>query len=232
MRGKIYDTLRAHTPHKYRKWFKRQKWFFPVSRVLFGNEVYSRSYYADVERLEKDSVQHIATWIVENLKPGRVIDVGCGPGHLMEALHQRGVEVFGVDISTAALGIVAKRGLKAERFDLTQKDRPLPGAPYDLVISCEVAEHLEEQHARNFVRLLTEAGSRIYMTAAEPTTGGGVGLYHFNEQPNSYWIALLAERGFRYETELTERCRETLRAANVISYLAVAMVFTREDGTA
>jgi 2-polyprenyl-3-methyl-5-hydroxy-6-metoxy-1,4-benzoquinol methylase len=229
MRGWIYDQLRIRTPYKYRVWFKRQKWFFPLTRLLFGYEAYSTSYYADVERLETESVQHIADWIVENIAPRSVIDVGCGPGHMMEALQQRGVAVYGVDISTAALARVKQRGLSAERFDLTRQDVSLPGGPYDLVISSEVAEHLEERHARNLVRLLTEAGHRIYMTAAEPDPSAGVGLFHYNEQPNAYWINLMAERGFRYEPEITTRCRERLRAANVVSYLAVVMNFTRTE---
>mgnify|MGYP000281858101 CR=1 FL=1 len=37
------------------------------------------------------------------VKKGRVLDVGCGPGHLMHALARRGVKTFGVDISAAAL---------------------------------------------------------------------------------------------------------------------------------
>lgn len=232
MRGWIYDQLRIRTPYTYRQWFKRQKWFFPLARMLFGYEAYSPSYYADVERLENESVRHIADWIMEHIAPRTVIDVGCGPGHMMEALRQRGAKVYGVDISSAALARVEERGLSAERFDLTRPDISLPGGPYDLVMSCEVAEHLEPEHARNFVRLLTEAGGRIYMTAAEPDPTGGIGMFHYNEQPNSYWISLMAERGFRYEADLTARCRETLRHAKVLSYLAVPMNFTRIESPA
>jgi SAM-dependent methyltransferase len=181
MRGWIYDQLRICTPYKYRVWFKRQQWFVPLARLLFGYDAYSRSYCADVERLENESVEHIADWIVENIAPRSVIDVGCGPGHMMEALNQRGVAVYGVDISKAALARVKQRGLPSERFDLTRSGMSLPGGPYDLVISCEVAERLDEQYARNFVRLLTEAGQRVYMPAAEPAASG-VGLFHYNDK--------------------------------------------------
>ncbi len=31
---------------------------------------------------------------------GRVCDVGCGPGHVSRYLHERGVEIFGLDLSS------------------------------------------------------------------------------------------------------------------------------------
>ena len=48
----------------------------------------------------------IETWLCDNIKSGmKILDVGCGSGHLVEALHQTGktVEYIGVDISTGLL---------------------------------------------------------------------------------------------------------------------------------
>lgn len=227
LRSLIWDNLRAALPYKARRWFKEQKWFLPVSKRVFGNTVYSKTYFADIERLEGATTQHIAQWIVDHLRPKKAIDVGCGPGLLLKALHDRGVEVFGVDISTASLEIVAAKGLRAERFDLTAPGTNLPGAPYDLVISCEVAEHLEPRFARGFLDKLTAAGPVMYMTAAEPVPEQGVGLYHFNEQPNQYWIDLMKQRGWRYDEPLTREARAYLKAHSVVEYLAKPMIFRR-----
>ncbi len=41
---------------------------------------------------------------------GPVLDVGCGPGRHVVALRERGVEVLGVDVSTAALRLARARG--------------------------------------------------------------------------------------------------------------------------
>lgn len=120
LRSLVYDRLRLLASPRVRRWFKSRSWFVPVSRAIFGNAVYSRSYYADLERIEGSSVETISAWVVENLVPRRIVDVGCGPGHLMEAFAKRGVSVYGVDISPEAIRRVKERGLEAGLFDLTK----------------------------------------------------------------------------------------------------------------
>lgn len=225
VRSVIYDRLRILSSPRMRRWVKSQKWFVPVSRVLFGNEVYSDSYFADIERLEGKSVEVIAQWIVETLAPKRAIDVGCGPGHLMLSLQQRGVEMFGVDIADAAIQRCRVKGVEAQRFDLTTTD-PLPGIPYDLSISCEVAEHLDEEHADRFLDHLTSAADVVYLTAAEPNPEIGPGLYHVNEQPNAYWIDKMTARGWAFDERSTSDARARF-ADGVIEYLARPMIFRR-----
>ena len=222
----LYDRLRVLSPYWLRRWFKNRSWFTPVSRRLFGTDVYSRSYFRDVERLENASVEHIADWIVLALGPARAIDVGCGPGHLMAALKRRGVDPFGVDVSAAAIEATRAKGLSVERFDLTQRQAPLPGAPFDLAISCEVAEHLEERHAEAFVDKLVAAAPRVFLTAAEPDAGAGPGLHHVNEQPHAYWTAKMASRGYRLDDAATSDARRHLDRPDVINYLRRPMIFT------
>jgi SAM-dependent methyltransferase len=43
---------------------------------------------------------------------GPVLDVGCGPGRHVEALHLRGVEVLGVDLSPTAVALARRRGAR------------------------------------------------------------------------------------------------------------------------
>ena len=39
---------------------------------------------------------------------GQVCDVGCGPGHVTRYLHERGVDVFGIDLSPRMIEVAAK----------------------------------------------------------------------------------------------------------------------------
>ena len=48
----------------------------------------------------------IADQVVAEIKPRRVLDVGCAKGFLVEALRDRGVEAFGIDVSEYAIGEV------------------------------------------------------------------------------------------------------------------------------
>jgi SAM-dependent methyltransferase len=227
LRAVVWDRLRRLAPYPVRRWIKRQGWFRPVSARVFGHRVYSRSYYADIDRLEAASVEHIAEWIGAQVRPKRVLDVGCGSGLLMAALHRRGIEVYGVDISREGIALVRRRGLRGEVFDLSKAARPLPGTPYDLALSCEVAEHLEARHATLFADRLAAAAPLIYLTAAEPDPAMGPGLHHFNEQPNEYWIALLRQRGAELDSALTQDARSFLAGREVISYLRRPMIFRR-----
>ena len=60
-------------------------------------------------------------------------------------------------------------------------------------MSLEVAEHLEEEAADNFVRQLTKISDRILFSAAIPDQGG---LHHLNERPPSYWAKKFKTYGF------------------------------------
>lgn len=228
MLNRAYDILRRATGPRTRAWFKNQPWFTPVTRRLFGTGVYSESYFESIERIEASSVETMAEWIVEALRPATVIDVGCGPGHMMAALESRGVETFGVDIADAALRRCRAKGLRVERFDLTTADT-VPGRPYDLVVCCEVAEHLDAAHAKQLVRTLVRAGRRVFLTAAEPDPEVGPGLHHVNEQPNEYWIRLMADEGWRLDREATDAARRRFAERDVIVYLQKVMIFVSDS---
>jgi hypothetical protein len=133
-----------------------------------------------------------------------------------------------VDVSDAAAAIVKAKGLPFQQFNLVTEPGPLPGVPYDLAISCEVAEHLEPVYADQFVRKLTQAAPRVYLTAAEPKPGGYPGLQHFNEQPNEYWIELMRQHGFQLDHAGTASARETFGKRDVICYLARPMIFFKK----
>jgi len=85
---------------------------------------------------------------------GRVLDLGCGPGALLERLMRDGYhEIVGVDASVRALERAARRlkldllpdaqraRLKLLQSPLTYRDRRLRG--YDAAVLVEVIEHLD-----------------------------------------------------------------------------------------
>lgn len=80
------------------------------------------------------------------LAPGsRVLDIGCGDGVLCGDFHLRGCQVVGVDLSESGIAL-ARRNFPGCRFELlgvneVSLDR-LGEAPFDLVVSTEVVEHL------------------------------------------------------------------------------------------
>ena len=87
----------------------------PIVAICFGGDIYFEVIYEQVEEAEQASVQAIAVWIRLTLKPIRVVDGGCGPGHLIEALHRGGIDVLGLDYSAAARKFVSQKGLRISR---------------------------------------------------------------------------------------------------------------------
>lgn len=72
--------------------------------------------------------------------PGRLIDLGCGTGRVLERFAQRGFEVVGVDLSAEMLGVCAKKlAAERERVDLIRANfcdlAALRGASFDYATS-------------------------------------------------------------------------------------------------
>ena len=170
---------------------------------------YTDAYYEDCndKKWAAESAPVIAANIAGQLRPGSVIDVGCGSGEYLEAMRSHGVQVHGIELAVAALARCKEKGLEVVAIDLIRE----PSLPWqaDVVYSFEVAEHLPKSGARNFVRLVTSsAREHVVMTAALP---GQPGLGHVNCQPKSYWIDLFAEHGFAFDAAMTESWQNSLR---------------------
>jgi 2-polyprenyl-3-methyl-5-hydroxy-6-metoxy-1,4-benzoquinol methylase len=79
------------------------------------------------------------------------LEVGCGEGELSIRLAQRGLSVSGVDIAPEAIAEARERALRAnvripfEARSLYDIDVERSGA--DLVVCCEVLEHVEDPEA-------------------------------------------------------------------------------------
>lgn len=94
------------------------------------------------------NVQAAYRWNLRRLKPGFVLDIGCGIGRNLNHLNGHGI---GIDHNSASVEVARSRGLQAftpEEFELTSfstADR------FDSILLSHVAEHMSE---REVVRLL------------------------------------------------------------------------------
>ncbi|HEX3318746.1 MAG TPA: class I SAM-dependent methyltransferase, partial [Solirubrobacteraceae bacterium] len=72
----------------------------------------------------------------------RLLDVGCGPGLLLDEARRRGYRVMGLELSEASLTHArAALGLTAEQTALTEFDEP---AGFDVIVLADVIEHLDD----------------------------------------------------------------------------------------
>lgn len=103
--------------------------------------------------------------IREVFQPGKVLDLGCGPGALMHLLWEIGVDVEGIDFAESSPRLatpeVRDRITVGQVTDATLK----PDNAYDLVICREVLEHLTVLQVRQAVANMVRMTSKfIYVT--------------------------------------------------------------------
>jgi SAM-dependent methyltransferase len=93
---------------------------------------------------------------------GPVIDLGCGPGHIGRYLHDRGVEVSGLDLSPRMIE-EARRLNPGMRFVVgSMLDLPYADAGLDALVAFYAIIHFDpgqlDQALREFARVLRRGG--------------------------------------------------------------------------
>jgi SAM-dependent methyltransferase len=132
----------------------------------------------------------VADGIVGQIAPTSVLDVGCAMGFLVEALRQRGVAAWGIDLSDYA---IAKVDPSVTDFCSTgSAAEPLPdGFPesFDLVTCIEVVEHIDAALADEVVTNLCRWGRRVLISSSSTDYGEPT---HVNVHPPAHWAARFA----------------------------------------
>lgn len=192
-------------------------------QAIYDRVLYRTGYFRMVDATSARSAEPMAESIVGAFSPSRVIDYGCGTGSLLLAIRSRGVAVAGTEYSQLARRYCQKKGLDPLPLDLRDPPVVPPLGKSDVAMSFEVAEHLPQAVATDFVRLLSATAPAVVFGAATPGQGG---QGHINEQPHEYWISRFSERGFVWDEALSLGFRESWRAAGVdFWYADNAMVF-------
>ena len=120
-------------------------------------------------------------------------DFGCGQGAWLAVWQQYGVkDVTGIDGNYVDQESIL---VAPDRFIAHDLSLPIDlGRRFDLVQSLEVAEHLPEGVAEQFVDTLVRHGDIVLFSAAPPGQGGE---NHINERPYEYWRDKFDKRGYQ-----------------------------------
>jgi hypothetical protein len=150
--------------------------------------------------------RYLAPLLKQYFKLGTVLDLGCASGHYIKAFEDCNVKAYGIEGSVEAKEtLVCGNPHRVQFLDLREKlYHPLQSIKYSIegtfmVMSIEVAEHIEEEYVDNYIYNITLTEPEyIYMTAASVGQGGH---FHVNCQPQEYWIDKLEEKGYKHNPE-------------------------------
>jgi len=166
------------------------------------NVFYSKGFY-DIHVDTSDSHESLVSLVIDIVKPKTVVDIGCSVGAALLHFKAQGVlEVLGVD------GYWLDEGqLLIDRDEFMRHDfntgALILAKKYDLAISTEVAEHVYDANADDFITSLVNASDVILFSAAIP---GQHGTNHVNEQWPQYWI----DKFMRHDYIVSDCIRELL----------------------
>jgi GT2 family glycosyltransferase/glycosyltransferase involved in cell wall biosynthesis len=132
----------------------------------------------------------VADQIIRCLRPRRVLDAGCAMGFLVEALWDRGVEAYGIDISSYAISKVRRD--MAPYCKVASLTDPIRDR-FDLVTCIEVLEHLPPEQTLPAIENLCQCTDMVLFS---PSPNDFDHATHFNVRPTISWLQLFASFGF------------------------------------
>jgi len=211
-RPEVYDRIYAladeipgyHRYHQYARLVERAD--DPLAALSASEDVYWA-----IEQSLGDSMRD----------DRRILEIGSGLGYMTCALARRGHSVTGIDISAAAVAAARARfGDHFERADLAEYAER-HAATYDVVIACELIEHLIDpvpfvQRALSLLR----PGGRLVLTTPNRSLYDGSVLWETELPPVHFWW--FSEAGI---ASLAARCGATVRFIDFTAYQRVQPLY-------
>jgi len=139
-------------------------------------------------------------YIINNYNIKSFLDVGCGPGGMVELAWSKGLDALGID------GDFTLKRFDSSKFiihDYTQSPLVLD-KNYDLCWSVEFVEHVEADYIDNYMQTIKNSNI-VIITHAPP---GHKGHHHVNCQLAEYWIDVFSKYDLVYDPSMTKTIRE------------------------
>lgn len=133
-----------------------------------GVTTYDSRRYALANRWDPTHLKRIDRLV--SIRPGdRVLEIGCGLGHLTKAIAERGVDIVGVDANPRAAELAGNglvRHMAAESLDFED-------ASFNHVLSVHAIEHIPllVKAVEEIARVLKPGGRGVFVYPAEPIRG-------------------------------------------------------------
>ncbi|MBI9049125.1 MAG: class I SAM-dependent methyltransferase [Anaerolineaceae bacterium] len=104
--------------------------------------------------------------VVEKMSTGRVLDVACGTGTLLELAARKGISCFGIDISDGMLEIAKSKRMDAEIINASYYDIPYPDNQFDYVVATNALSggYIEPEKVLSEMIRVCKVGGEVFIT--------------------------------------------------------------------
>lgn len=199
-----------------------------MDRVI-TNDLYDSKYCAriDAKKWRFEVTPPTIKVLYNHFKPSSVVDVGCANGLHLKAFKELGLtDLFGIEGTEHWAPYIEKYfGTDYVIWDLREDWKTYGDFNYDLVISFEVLEHIEEEFADQAVSNLCNLGNAICCSAC-PISGG---FHHLNPQPKQYWVEKFEKQEFKYCEDEVETLESIFQSMNCSGWFKTGLKIFRKD---
>lgn len=132
-------------------------------------------------------VEKTAAHIKKQFAPAKSLDVGCAKGFLVKALHNLGVDAYGIDASEYAVTKVPEEINNRVKLGLAS-DLTYMSSEFDLVTIFDVLEHIPEELAnQTCAELLRVSGNWVLVYVVTKQEPDDIDPSHINIKPREWW---------------------------------------------
>lgn len=154
--------------------------------------------HKNITHLDEGALNHM----IRMLNVKSMLDIGCGPGGMVELARSKGVEAYGID---GDFSIERNDSIKS---NITIHDYEVGPSSFDkevdLIWSVEFLEHVWEKYQDNYMKDF-QRGKFVIVTYAPV---GKAGHHHVNCNTQEYWIDVFKKYGFAYDANMTRMIKE------------------------
>ncbi len=129
----------------------------PVSRELDAFYAALGEAFRGPEALVRSRVREYVKDLDTVRSLGKVLDVGCGRGEMLQVLEEAGIEAYGIDTNSLCVERCRARGLEVELADALKHLADVPTASLGAVTAIHLVEHLTTEELIEFLDLAMAA---------------------------------------------------------------------------
>ncbi|MCX8082113.1 MAG: class I SAM-dependent methyltransferase [bacterium] len=141
----------------------------PETPEIIYSEKYFQQWYIRYYKERKQYIEKLFTLIEKYIdKKGKLLDVGCGTGILLEVAKEKGWDVYGQDIAPFAINYCRSKGYIV--YDKPLPELNLPEHSFDVITMFDAIAHLKDPvfYVNTCVKLLKPGGYLIIKTPYHP----------------------------------------------------------------